>query len=146
MDVRYALGKPCSDGLLYPEHMSQIRPAVRVRGWFCLTELPADRLYARISASNARWGARSSYTPFSCKKPSKDEQPGPPFVLAMGVISSPLCSDVCRNWRLPEYEIFFAAARSWRVIPKEKLAWFSIILYTEYMHTNTPCGFHSGAN
>jgi hypothetical protein len=50
LDVWYTLRKPCPDGLFYPEHMSQIRPAVRVRGWLCLAVLPADGLYARVSA------------------------------------------------------------------------------------------------
>jgi hypothetical protein len=49
MDVWYALGIPRPYGLFQPEHMSQIRPAVRVRGRLCLTELPANRLLERGS-------------------------------------------------------------------------------------------------
>ena len=100
-DVRYTLRKACPDRLLYPEHMSQIRPAVRILGRICLTVLPADRLYGWFS-QYAGQGARSSYTPFSCKKPSRDEQPGPPFVLAVGLINSLLSSDACRliGWML----------------------------------------------
>src|SRR6266404_5530718 len=74
-------------------------------------------------------------TPFSCKNPSKDEQPGPPFVL--NYVGA---ADVTANgWRLPKYEIIFAAIRCWWKIPEKQLLWVSIIAYTPSSSPNLAC-------
>jgi hypothetical protein len=62
----------------------------------------------------------SLYTPFSCKKPSNDEQPGPPFVLGRDQFWPQTPHAVIGGY-LPEDEIIFVAFRSWGVIPKKEL-------------------------
>ena len=60
----------------------------------------------------------SSHTPFSCKKPSRDEQPGPPFVLVRDQRWLQTQHAVIGG-SLPEDEVVFVTLRSWREIPKE---------------------------
>ena len=83
MDIRGALRKPSPDGLFDEQHAGKIGPAVLVRRRNCLTITPAKWLSNKESMVDG-WKRMDEYatrTPFSCNKPSREEHPGPPFVL-----------------------------------------------------------------
>ena len=147
MDVRFTLGKPSPDGLFNPKHMSQIRPAVRIWGRLCLTELPANRLYARGSAPICEVGCKEFAIPRSpAKIPLRTSNPVRHSSWQWVAISS--CSDVGAviGGCSPKYKVVFATILGRRIIPKEKLARISTLFHLEYMHTNTPCASRSRGN
>ena len=140
LDVRFTLGKSCSDGLFNPEHMSQVRPAVRVRSWLCLTVLPANRLYERGSAPICGIGCQKFAIPRSpAKSPLGTSNPVRRSSWHWVAISD--CSDACHTvigGCSPKYKVIFAAILSRRKIPKEKLAGISILfVYGIYAHGHT---------
>jgi len=78
-NIRHALGKPSTNGLLYPKNVCKFGPAVFISGRLGLTVTPRKRLNAKvwICQRDKEWEP----TPFSCSRPSREEHPGPPLVL-----------------------------------------------------------------
>ena len=82
IDIGLPLWKSSANGLFNPQNTWQVGPTEFVRCGFRLTHTPREWLTFDIS-SKAHESFRRKSTPFSCKSPSRDEHPGPPFVLKM---------------------------------------------------------------
>lgn len=81
-DIRLALREPSADWLLDEQDARQVGPAEFILGRVCLAVGPLEWLHEdNINLCTSQDGTGRKLTPFSCRRPSSEEQPGPPFVL-----------------------------------------------------------------